>query len=160
MIFGWLFSLLPRQSCRILVSTFTESPSRPLASDTLDSPNLSRRLSAADKACCQRWRRPSSSKSPCRPGTRTTTRAPPATAPAPPVASSSGTACGFARRFQYRAAWDQTVGAGDRREIFVAQLQLESASVEVRPSRRRRPTISDKRISVDSSWSVSAVSSL
>jgi hypothetical protein len=28
MIFGWLFSLLPRQARRILVSTFTESPSK------------------------------------------------------------------------------------------------------------------------------------
>ena len=50
------------QARRVLMSAFAEAASKPLASETLDSPNLSRRRSAADKACCQRWRRPSSSK--------------------------------------------------------------------------------------------------
>src|ERR1041385_8623859 len=37
----------------------------PLAKLTVDSPNLSRKRSAADNAFCQRLRRSSSSKSPC-----------------------------------------------------------------------------------------------
>ena len=53
----------------------------------------------------------------------------------------------------------QGVGAGDGREVLVAQLELDGAGVKL-DSRRRRPTISESRIRVDSSCAGSAVSSL
>ena len=53
----------------------------------------------------------------------------------------------------------QRVRPRDGGKIFVAQLELEGAGVQS-GSRRRRPTISESRINVDSSCATSAVSSL
>ena len=51
------------------------------------------------------------------------------------------------------------VRAGDGGEIGVAQLELHGAGFAASCSRRRRPTISQRRASVDSSTATSAVSS-
>ena len=74
--------------------------------------------------------------------------------------NSCGKGADLLEDFGIELGWGrQRMRAGDGGEIFVAQLELNGAGVEL-DSRRRRPTISDSRISVASSWLTSAVSSL